>query len=161
MPRATDGRLVLAVDVGNWLRPDAPTLRPARTACSATSRVAADGPRISSSPGWPYSFVAALESGRTFWCQLLDAVRLGSEDDVAEITAAQLRRVVVGLVEMSRRHVGDRDILIVFDAGYDAPRAWPTSWPASRSRHWDGCASTASCDGPTPTLKGYALAATP
>ncbi|GGW87867.1 hypothetical protein GCM10010320_81560 [Streptomyces caelestis] len=25
MPRAADGRLVLAVDVSNWLRPDAPT----------------------------------------------------------------------------------------------------------------------------------------
>jgi len=28
-------------------------------------------------------FVAALESGRTSWCQLLDAVRLGPADDVA------------------------------------------------------------------------------
>lgn len=26
MPRAADGRLVLAVDVSNWLRPDAPTI---------------------------------------------------------------------------------------------------------------------------------------
>ncbi len=26
-------------------------------------------------PGWPYSFVAALESGRTSWCQLLDMSR--------------------------------------------------------------------------------------
>ncbi|MFI9056043.1 transposase [Streptomyces anulatus] len=45
-------------------------------------------------PGWPYSFVAALETGRTSWCQLLDAVRLGPDDDVAEVTAAQVRRVV-------------------------------------------------------------------
>ena len=28
-------------------------------------------------PGWPYSFVAALEPGRTSWSQVLDAVRLG------------------------------------------------------------------------------------
>jgi hypothetical protein len=73
-------------------------------------------------PGWPYSFVAALESGRTSWCHLLDAVRLGPADDVAEVTATQVRRVVADLIEMGRRHLGDRDILIVFDAGYDAPR---------------------------------------
>ncbi len=30
--------------------------------------------------------------------------------------------VVVGLVEVGRRHPGDRGILIVCDAGYDAPR---------------------------------------
>lgn len=40
-------------------------------------------------PGWPHSFVAALESGRTSWCRLLDAVRRGPADDVAEVTAAQ------------------------------------------------------------------------
>ena len=28
-------------------------------------------------PGWPYSFVAALEPGRTSWTAVLDAVRLG------------------------------------------------------------------------------------
>lgn len=47
---------------------------------------------------------------------------LGPTDDVAEVTAAQVRRVVVHLIEMGRRHLGDRDILIAFDAGYDAPR---------------------------------------
>lgn len=30
--------------------------------------------------------------------------------------------MVEDLIEMGRWHVGDRDILIVFDAGYDAPR---------------------------------------
>ncbi|WP_327315324.1 transposase [Streptomyces sp. NBC_01235] len=43
-------------------------------------------------------------------------------DDVAEVTAAQVRRVVEDHIDMGRRHAGDRDILIVFDAGYDAPR---------------------------------------
>lgn len=28
-------------------------------------------------PGWPYSFVAALEPGRTWWMAILDAVRPG------------------------------------------------------------------------------------
>jgi hypothetical protein len=67
-------------------------------------------------PGWPYSFVAALEGGRTSWCQLLDAVQLGPEDDVAEVTAAQVRRVVEDLIDMGRWRIGDRGILVVFDA---------------------------------------------
>lgn len=44
--------------------------------------------------------------------------------------ADQVRRVVKDLIDMGRWHVGDiapcprrcRDILVVFDAGYDAPR---------------------------------------
>lgn len=119
MPRAADGRLVLAVDVSNWLRPDAPTSAD-RLFCHVYGRSGRSSDQFI--PGWPYSFVAALESGRTSWCQLLDAVRLGPEDDVAEVTAAQLRRVVTDLIEMGRWHIGDRDILVVFDAGYDAPR---------------------------------------
>ncbi|MYW01462.1 transposase, partial [Streptomyces sp. SID3343] len=73
-------------------------------------------------PGWPYSFVAALESGRTSWCQLLDAVRLGPGDDVAGVTARQVRRIVGDLIAGGRWREGDPDILVVFDAGYDAPR---------------------------------------
>ena len=41
-------------------------------------------------PGWPYSFVAALGPGASSWTALLDAVRLGPDDDPAEVTAAQL-----------------------------------------------------------------------
>ncbi|WUX51748.1 transposase [Streptomyces niveus] len=119
MPRAADGRLVLAVDVSNWLRPDAPTSAD-RLFCHVYGRSGRSSDQFI--PGWPYSFVAALESGRTSWCQLLDAVRLGPEDDVAEVTATQLRRVITDLIEMGRWHFGDRDILVVFDAGYDAPR---------------------------------------
>ncbi|MFF3557847.1 NF041680 family putative transposase [Streptomyces tsukubensis] len=119
MPQAADGRLVLAVDVSHWLRPDAPTSAD-RLFCHVYGRSGRSSDQLI--PGWPYSFVAALESGRTSWCQLLDAVRLGPADDVAEVTAAQVRRVVTDLVEMGRWHTGDRDILIVFDAGYDAPR---------------------------------------
>lgn len=75
----------------------------------------------SSFPGWPYSFVAALEAGRTSWCQLLDAIRLGP-DDVAEVTVAQVRRVVTDVITAGQWEDGDADILVVFDAGYDAPR---------------------------------------
>lgn len=45
MPRAADGRIVLAVDVSNWLRPMPP---PAPSGCSATS-TGVDAVRISSS----------------------------------------------------------------------------------------------------------------
>ncbi|MFE5870372.1 NF041680 family putative transposase [Streptomyces roseifaciens] len=119
MPHAADGRLVLAVDISHWLRPDAPT-SPERLFCHVYGRNGRSSDQFV--PGWRYSFVAALESGRTSWCQLLDAVRLGPADDVAEVTAAQVRRVVTDLIEMGRWHGGDHDILVVFDAGYDAPR---------------------------------------
>ncbi|MYW04213.1 NF041680 family putative transposase [Streptomyces sp. SID3343] len=117
-PKAADDRLVLAVDVSNWLRPDAPTSAD-RLFCHTYGRGRDQHLMI---PGWPYSFVAALESGRTSWCQLLDAVRLGPEDDVAEVTARQVRRVVGDLVAGGRWSEGDPNILVVFDAGYDAPR---------------------------------------
>ncbi|MFE9374730.1 NF041680 family putative transposase [Streptomyces sp. NPDC006711] len=117
-PKAADDRLVLAVDVSNWLRPDA-ECSPDRLFCHTFGRGRDQHLMI---PGWPYSFVAALESGRTSWCQLLDAVRLGPEDDVAEVTARQVRRVVGDLVAGGRWREGDPDILVVFDAGYDAPR---------------------------------------
>ncbi|WUV39448.1 transposase [Streptomyces sp. NBC_01483] len=119
MPQAADGRLVLAVDVSNVLRPDAPASAD-RLFCHVCGRSGRSSDQFV--PGWPYSFVAALESGRTSWCQPLDTVRLGPADDTAEVTAAQVRRVVVDLIEMGRWHFGDRDILVVFDAGYDAPR---------------------------------------
>ncbi|MEV7149165.1 transposase [Streptomyces sp. NPDC093084] len=74
---------------------------------------------------------ALIRYCRTSWCQLLDAVRLGPEDDVAEITARQVRRVVEDLIAGGRRREGDRDILIVFDAGYDAPP--PHGLPSRRA----------------------------
>ena len=53
-------------------------------------------------PGWPYSVIAALEPGRTSWTAVLDAVRLGPDDDVAEVTAAQVRGVVTRLIKAGR-----------------------------------------------------------
>lgn len=118
-PTGAHGRLVLAVDVTNWPRPDAPC-SPERLFCHVYGRSGRASDQLV--PGWPYSFVAALESGRTSWCQLLDAVRLGPTDNVAEVTAVQLRRVVEHLISQERWREGDADILIVCDAGYDAPR---------------------------------------
>jgi hypothetical protein len=118
-PKAADNQLVLAVDVSNWLRSDAPTSAD-RLFCHVYGRNGRSSDQFV--PGWPYSFVAALETGRTSWCQLLDAVRLGPDDDLAEVTAAQVRRVVTDLVEGGQWEQGDPDVLVVFDAGYDAPR---------------------------------------
>jgi hypothetical protein len=47
-------------------------------------------------PGWPYSFVAALEPGRKSWTAVLDAIRLGPDDDVAELTALRSARCCNG-----------------------------------------------------------------
>src|SRR5215467_14268638 len=121
LPGWPDGRIRLAVDVSNWLRPDAET-SPGRMFCHVYGRGKGNAQMI---PGWPYSVVAALEPGRTSWTAVLDAVRLGPDDDLTEVTAAQVRQVVARLAEAGHWHQGDPDILIVLDAGYDVSRlAW-------------------------------------
>ena len=119
LPRAADGRLMLAVDVSNWLRPDAAT-SPERLFCHVYGRGKGQAQMI---PGWPYSVVAALEPGRTSWTAVLDAVRLGPADDETDVTAAQVREVVTRLIKAGQHAKdGDPDILVVFDAGYDVTR---------------------------------------
>jgi hypothetical protein len=118
LPRAADGRLVLAVDVSPWLRPDAAT-SPDRSFCHTYGRGRNEHRMI---PGWPYSFVAALETGRTSWTAILDALRLGPGADVAAVTITQVREVVERLIVTGQWAAGDHNILIVLDAGYDAPR---------------------------------------
>lgn len=115
LPRAADGRIVLAVDVSNWQRPDAPT-SPDLLFCHVYGRGRSADQMI---PGWPYSFVAALETGRTSWTAVLDAVRLGPADDATAVTAVQLREVVDRLVRAGHWRLGDPDILVVVDSGYD------------------------------------------
>jgi hypothetical protein len=118
LPRAADGRLVLAVDITCWLRPDAHT-SPERILCHTYGRGKDQHIMI---PGWPYSFVVALETGRSSWTAPLDAVRLAPGDDAAAVTAGQLREVVARLIAAGQWTAGDPDILVVADAGYDAPR---------------------------------------
>jgi hypothetical protein len=121
LPRASDGRLMLAVDVSSWLRPDAAT-SPGRRFCHTYGRGKGQAQMI---PGWPYSVVAALEPGRTSWTAVLDAVRLGLDDDDIAVTAAQVRDVIIRLVTAGHWHEGDLPILVIFDAGYDLARlAW-------------------------------------
>jgi hypothetical protein len=118
LPTAADGRIVLAVDVSPWLRSDALTSAE-RLFCHVYGRGKGNAQLI---PGWPYSFVAALETGRTSWTALLDAVRLGPADDATAVTAAQLRAVIDRLIAAGHWQPGDPQILIVTDAGYDITR---------------------------------------
>jgi hypothetical protein len=118
VPRDEQGRITLAVDVSPWLRPDAAT-SPDRSFCHVYGRGKGQAQMI---PGWPYSFVAALEPGRTSWTALLDALRLSPQDDATAVTATQLREVIQRLQHAGQHTPGNPDILIVFDAGYDVTR---------------------------------------
>jgi hypothetical protein len=121
VPRDRHGRIALAVDVSPWLRPDAVTSDD-RCFCHVHGRGRGSAQMI---PGWPYSFVAALEAGASSWCALLDVQRLRRDDDATAVTAAQVRNVVGRLIIAGHHGPGDAPIMIVFDAGYDICRlAW-------------------------------------
>jgi hypothetical protein len=155
LPRAADGRLVLAADVSNWLRPGAAT-SPDRLFCHVL---------------WPREGPGADDPGLAVLGDRgagagLDAVSLGPDDDETAVTAAQVREVGTRLIEAGHWREGDRPILMVFDAGYDvtrlanvladlpvellgrlrsdrvmqlpAPRASPALWaaPASTAASW-------------------------
>jgi hypothetical protein len=118
IPRCDDGRIMLAIDVSHWLRPDANT-SPDRLFCHTYARGKGQAQMI---PGWPYSFVAALEPGRTSWTALLDVVRVHPSDDHTDLAATQLRTVIDTLITAGHWHEGDPEIWIIGDAGYDGPR---------------------------------------
>jgi hypothetical protein len=87
-------------------------------AARATPRSSSRAGPTPSSP----SFIAALETGRTSWTAVLDAVRLGPADDATAVTATQLREVVDRIIAAGHWQPGDPRILIVADAGYDLTR---------------------------------------
>jgi len=111
-------RIVLAVDVSNWLRPDAAT-SPERSFCHTYPRGQGQAQMI---PGWKYSWIAALEPGSTSWTALLDAHRLRPDDDETAVTADRLRAVIERLRVAGHWSQGDPSILIVMDSGYDVTR---------------------------------------
>ncbi|MGO1052907.1 transposase [Crossiella sp. CA198] len=116
--RRDDGRIVLAIDVSHWLRPDANT-SPERLFCHTYARGKGQAQMV---PGWPYSFMAALEPGRTSWTALLDVVRMRPSDDHTDLAATHLRAVVDTLITAEHWREGDPAIWIVGDSGYDGPR---------------------------------------
>jgi len=118
LPAWDDGRIRLAADVSNWLRPGAATSAE-RLFCHCYARGKGNAQMI---PGWPYSGIAALEPGRTSWTLPLDAVRLGPADDATAVTAAQVREVAGRIIAAGHWRDGDPDILVIFDAGYDPMR---------------------------------------
>ena len=118
LPRDHDGRIVLAVDISAWLRPDAPT-SPQLAFCHVYGRGKNAAQLI---PGWPYSFIAALEPGRSSWTAVLDAVRLHPDDNETAVTAIQIGDVVTRLQESGQWKEGDPDILLIFDSGYELAR---------------------------------------
>ena len=118
IPRCAEDRIVLAIDVSHWLRPDANT-SPQRRFCHTYGRGKGQAQMI---PGWPYSFVAALEPGRSSWTAMLDVVRMRPEDDHTDLAATQLRTVVEGLITAGHWRPGDPEIWIIGDSGYDGSR---------------------------------------
>lgn len=121
LPKDDGGRIVLAVDVSNWLRPYAES-SPERLMCHTRGKGTSASLNI---PGWPYSFIAAVEPGRTSWTRILDVRRLGLGDREMEVTAAQLRCVIAAIIAAGHWQEGDPKILVLFDAGYNIPRlAW-------------------------------------
>jgi hypothetical protein len=118
LPRDASGRLRFAVDVTAWPRPDA-ECSPGRLHCHRYCRC--NGTR-QSIPGWAYSVIAALETGRTSWTHLLDAVRLGPDEDATDVTAAQIRDLMTRLIQAGAWCQGEQAVLFVMDAGYDVIR---------------------------------------
>lgn len=118
LPRGTDRQISIALDVTPWPRPDA-ECSPDRLHCHRPCRC--DGVR-QTIPGWPYQVAAALGGGRTSWTGPLDAVRLGPDDDLTEVTAAQVRNLLTRLREAGQWREGDPEVLFVLDAGYDIVR---------------------------------------
>ena len=111
-------RIVLAIDVSNWLRPDAAT-SPERSFCHTYPRGQGAAQMI---PGWKYLWIAALEPGATSWTALLDTHRLHPDDDETAVTADRLRAVIDRLRTAGHWSHGDPSILVVADSGYDVTR---------------------------------------
>jgi DDE superfamily endonuclease len=137
LPRAADGRLVLAVDVSPWLRPDANTCAD-RAFCHTFGRGEGKHQMV---PGWPYSVVAALETGRTSWTAVLDAVRLEPGADVAAVTTVQIREVVERLVAAGQWRRVTRRSWSCWTPDTTL-HASPTCWPGCPSRFSAGSVQT-------------------
>jgi hypothetical protein len=135
IPRCDDGRIVLAIDVSNWLRPDAST-SPDRLLCHTYGRGKGQAQMI---PGRPYSFVAVLEPGRTSWTAILDAQRPGPDDENTDIAAVRLRTVVDQIIAAGHGKDSDPEIWIVGATPDMTDPVLPSCWPIYRPACWCGC----------------------
>lgn len=66
--------------------------------------------------------VGELGRGCTSWTAVLDAARLEPGADVTAVTTVQIREVIERLAAAGQWQPGDPEVLVVLDAGYDAPR---------------------------------------
>lgn len=114
---ADDGPVKVAIDVSPWPRPDAVT---SAERCHCYTSCRCDGAR-KTIPGWPFSFAAGLEWGASSWTALLDAVRVGPDDDATVVCVAQIGAVVDRLT-VAGTLAGRPAPVFAFDAGYDLTR---------------------------------------
>jgi len=112
-----DGPVKIAMDVSAWPRPDAVT---SEGLCHCYTACRCDGVR-KTIPGWPFSFAAGLEWGASSWTALLDAARIGPDDDATVVTVAQIGAVVDRLA-VAGVLAGRPAPVFVFDSGYDLTR---------------------------------------
>ena len=113
LPAWPDGRIRLAADVCNWLRPEART-SPERLVLPCAW---AGEERRADDPGLAVLVRRRAGPGGTSWTAPLDAVRLGPDDDATGVTAAQLREVTGRLAAAGTWHPGDPDIMVVWMPG--------------------------------------------
>ncbi|MEZ5086397.1 MAG: transposase [Tessaracoccus sp.] len=73
-------------------------------------------------PGWRYLWIAALEPGTTSWTALLETRRLHPDEDETMVTANRLKTVFERLHNAGHWKMGDPDLLVVMDSGYDVTR---------------------------------------
>jgi hypothetical protein len=115
------GRIVLAVDSTPWLRPEAP-ISPELLFCHVHGRTREGDQQI---PGWPYSFLVAIEPGASSWSRILDVQRIREGQTETTVAIAQIRVTVEALIEAEQWRHGDPDIAVVTDAGYSpTAMAW-------------------------------------
>lgn len=115
------GRIVLAVDSTPWLRPEAPT-SPELLFCHVYGRTRESDQQI---PGWPYSFLVAIEPGASSWSKILDVERIREGQTETSVAIAQIRLAAETFIEAGQWRPGEKDIVVVTDAGYSATAmAW-------------------------------------
>jgi hypothetical protein len=156
LPRAADGRLMLAVDITCWLRPEAHT-SPQRVMCHTYGRGKDQAIMI---PGWPYSVIVGWEPGRSSWTAPLDVQRL-APGDAATVTATQVRQLIGRLIQAGQWVVGDPE-----SSSWSMPATTGPGWPGScaicRCRCWLACALTGCCVvNHRPGSRGHTVAANP